>query len=83
MKKKVTNEKKNKNRKNRVELFERNSSAFLKVLEDCNIIGFSLAFFLLLFLLLLLFSFPVCLGFVLQRLPLTRALEGFFLSVET
>ena len=82
MKKKITKEKKNKNRKNRVELFERNSSAFLKVLEDCNIIGFSLVFFLL-FLLLLLFSFRVCLGFVLQRLPLTRALEGFFLSVET
>ena len=47
MKKKITKEKKNKNRKNRVELFERNSSAFLKVLEDCNIIGFSLVFFLL------------------------------------
>ena len=41
--KKITKEK----RKNGVELFERNSSsAFLKVLEDCDIIGFSLVFFL-------------------------------------
>ena len=38
--KKITKEK----RKNGVELFERNSSAFLKVLEDCDIIGFSFLF---------------------------------------
>ena len=40
--KRITKEK----RKNGVELFERNSSAFLKVLEDCDVIGFSLVFFL-------------------------------------